>query len=102
MHTKIVYANDYSGVIVVFMNALNLHFTLNRFILSLFPYFKKNVTKFFAPICKQLLLCIKVFFSDTQILYSYINNKSKVDSLSTWYKNNAASGFKMRKQFNVL
>ena len=32
------------------------------------------------------------YFVETQILYSYVNSKSKVNSLSTCYENQAVSG----------
>ena len=57
-----------------------------KHISSLFTYFYKRL-HIFWPIC----------FNNTQIIYTYINNKSKVNSLSACYKKKVASGQKIRR-----
>ena len=51
VHAKILYVYSCTQciyVIVVFMNAHNLHFTLNTFLSSLFTYFNKMLRIYFC------------------------------------------------------
>ena len=66
---------------VVFMNAQNSQFTLNIYLSSSFTYFIE---------C-YIILFTSLYFADIQIIYSYIHNKGKVNSLRTCYENWAAS-----------
>lgn len=75
---------------VVFMNAHSLHFTVNKFFSSLFTYFYKILHNSFCKFVSNLYYILKHFVG-TQILYWYINNKSKIYSLSTFYENEAAN-----------
>ena len=57
------------------------HFTRNIFILSLFTYFYKMLYNSFPQFVHNLYYLLK-HFVNTRILYSYINQKSKVNTLS--------------------
>ena len=89
VHAKITFMYVFMPIlyiIVAFMNAHNLHFPLCTFLSSFLTYFDKMI--------HNSLSCVLNYYVNAEILYSYINNKSKVNSLSTLHKKKAASGLK--------
>ena len=72
LHTKITYmyaCTQSVFVMVKFINAHNLHFTLKIFPSSLLPYFYKILHNYFAPICIYIILHSKVISRDTHAFF---------------------------------